>query len=146
MSFKKIKAFLVFEKLCPVEFQPMLKYFETWYIGKRAPNNLRVKPAFYSLWSVYSWVLDNFIRTNNTIEAWHKQFEVIESNYLIFKIFLQLFILFYRSIVKKHASMGRLVSKFILEQKHTDILIAQMDGCSDVYPCDKKEIWRCNTL
>ena len=75
------KAFVVLEKMCPVEFQPMLDYFETWYIGKRAPNNLRVKPAFYGLWSVYSRVLENFIRTNNNIEAWHKQFEVIETFY-----------------------------------------------------------------
>ena len=36
--------------------------------------------------------------------------------------------------------MARLVSQFLLEQKHTDILIAQMDGCGDVYQRDKKEL------
>ena len=55
----------------------MMDYFETWYIGKRLPDkSLRYKPAFFGLWSVYTRVLDNFLRTNNNIEAWHKQFEV----------------------------------------------------------------------
>ena len=36
--------------------------------------------------------------------------------------------------------MARLVAQFILEQKHTDILIAQMDGCGDVYRRDRKKV------
>ena len=36
--------------------------------------------------------------------------------------------------------MARLVDQFILEQKHTDILISQMDGCGDVYRRKRKEV------
>ena len=36
--------------------------------------------------------------------------------------------------------MARLVAQFILEQKHTDILIAQMDGFGDVYRRDRKKV------
>ena len=36
--------------------------------------------------------------------------------------------------------MSRLVAQFVLEQKHTDILIAQMDGCGDFYQREKKEL------
>ena len=71
------KAFDLIKNDCPVEFSPMLEYFETWYIGHRKPNSHHcLKPAFHELWSVYNRTLNEFVRTNNKIESWHKQFEV----------------------------------------------------------------------
>ena len=100
---------------------PMLEYFKTWYIGNRkADSHLRLKPAFHEMWSVFFRTLEEFVRTNNNIEAWHKQFEID---------------------CKKHPTLSRLLSQFILEQKHTDILLAQIDSCGDEYESrDKKDI------
>ena len=46
------KAFVALENQVLTEFQPMLDYFKRWYIGKDPNKNLRLKLAFFGLWSV----------------------------------------------------------------------------------------------
>jgi hypothetical protein len=72
--------FLVFELLrkeSGEEFQPILDYFEKYYLGlKKDPNSkLRIKPTYPPLfWNVYDRVECKAARSNNQIEAWHKHF------------------------------------------------------------------------
>jgi hypothetical protein len=59
-------------------FNPVMEYFEHFYIGdlvKKGGEELR-KILFFRInyWNCYDRVLDGFSRSNNHIEAWHKQF------------------------------------------------------------------------
>ena len=82
-----IHAFKYISSNAPNSFKEMLTYFEKYYIGnlKRGSQNQRKIPMFpIKIWSVYNRVLAGEPRTNNSLEAWHKQFEV--KIYCIFKI------------------------------------------------------------
>ena len=57
----------------------MLTYFEKYYIGKpkKSQPGVRAIPCYpIGMWNCYQRVLDGEERTNNSIEAWHRQFEV----------------------------------------------------------------------
>ncbi|RNA06261.1 hypothetical protein BpHYR1_004371 [Brachionus plicatilis] len=52
-----------------------LKYFETYYLGVKSRIE-RIPPRFPpELWNVSERIVDSLPRTNNSVEAWHKQFE-----------------------------------------------------------------------
>jgi hypothetical protein len=53
-----------------------LLYFEKYYLGTKI--RLNHKAAVYSreIWSVYDRVVIDLPRTNNSVEAWHKAFEM----------------------------------------------------------------------
>jgi hypothetical protein len=73
----EIPAFQVIKSTSPFEFAGVLKYFETYYKGKREKQNveLRKVPMFpKNIWSVYERVLNDDPRCNNSIEAWHNAF------------------------------------------------------------------------
>jgi len=72
-----IQAFQFIKSSSPVQFAGILKYFETYYIGKRVKQNaeLRKVPMFpINIWSVYERVLNDDPRCNNSLEAWHNAF------------------------------------------------------------------------
>ena len=72
-GFKKIGEF------SEAKFQPVLDYFETYYIGKLKENSTttRLKPMFpIIMWNCYARVYNNLPRTNNSTESWHKLFAV----------------------------------------------------------------------
>jgi hypothetical protein len=75
-----VDGFNLVKSKSPVEFNPMLDYFETYYIGnfKRNSKSIRETPLFpICLWNVYDRVLVDLARTNNSLEVWHKNFEVL---------------------------------------------------------------------
>ncbi len=74
-----IKAFKFIQSIAPSSFKPILDYFETYYIGRENPRNKeeRAVPPFpISLWNLHDRVLKDKARCNNSLEAWHKAFEV----------------------------------------------------------------------
>ncbi|KAH7708427.1 hypothetical protein AAVH_24321 [Aphelenchoides avenae] len=63
-------AFATLEDELPDELQPVLAYFETYYIGRRRNDNIRRQPLFpKELWSVHARTVGNQDRTNNHAEA-----------------------------------------------------------------------------
>ena len=74
-----VYAFKVIKCNSPVEFNLMLEYFETYYIGKLKINSksVREEPMFaIEIWNVYDRIEKDLPRTNNNLEAWHKVFGV----------------------------------------------------------------------
>jgi hypothetical protein len=74
-----IHAFNFIKSNAPPEFNGILKYFETYYIGKRLKKNsdLRKMPMFpIQIWSVYDRVINGDPRCNNSLEAWHNAFSI----------------------------------------------------------------------
>lgn len=59
----------------PEAAEPVLEYFEQYYIGRRRRNGVRRTPAFpIPLWNVHAPTLDGLPRTNNNVEGWHRRF------------------------------------------------------------------------
>ena len=70
-----IKAFKKIYQNASDNFKPVLDYFETYYIGELMTNSKtqRKQPFFpIDMWNVNE-VIE---RTNNSLESWHKQFQV----------------------------------------------------------------------
>ncbi|KAH7695655.1 hypothetical protein AAVH_37283 [Aphelenchoides avenae] len=58
-------AFETLEDVLPDELQPVLAYFETYYIGCRRNDNIRRQPLFENaLWSVHARTVNHLDRTN----------------------------------------------------------------------------------
>ncbi len=134
LSFKKLKAlcflptteviqaFKLIEKSSAPDFQPMIGYFEKWYIGKPKSNcpGVRLVPSYpITTWNCYQRVLNDEQRTNNSLESWHQQFE---------------------QAFGKHPTLHKLIEQFRREQKNTEILVVQLNV--DVYNKTK----RCQTV
>lgn len=60
----------------PTEATDLAMYFEDTYIGRRRRNGVQAAMFSTSLWSVHDAVLQNLPRTNNSVEAWHRGFQV----------------------------------------------------------------------
>lgn len=74
-----IASFVKIAEKAPSCFGPFLAYFEKTFIGKkvRGRPNMRRRPLFeIEIWNCYDRVVVEGGRTNNSIEAWHKVFEV----------------------------------------------------------------------
>ncbi|CAF1088234.1 unnamed protein product, partial [Brachionus calyciflorus] len=70
---KVIDAFKLIKSEASIKFKPLIKYFESFYIGKlkKGSKTFRDDARFpISLWSVYKRGIDNFPRTNNSFESW----------------------------------------------------------------------------
>jgi hypothetical protein len=63
-------------------------------------------------------VVEDLPRTNNSLESWHKVFELT---------------------CKKHPSVNKLIEHFRIEQQNTDILYDQIQA-GDIYPRKKQSI------
>ena len=63
--------------LCDPEFKPMLTYFEEFYIGVMVNKSTRRSPMFpIKMWNSYSRALEDLDTVNNSLESWHKVFEM----------------------------------------------------------------------
>ncbi|CAF1014396.1 unnamed protein product [Didymodactylos carnosus] len=57
----------------PPILQPLMDYFEDTYIGGRRPNG-RATPRFpIELWNMHQRTINHSMRTNNSVEAWHRR-------------------------------------------------------------------------
>ena len=63
------------------------------------------------IWNVFQRVNDELPRTNNSLEAWHKVFELG---------------------CKKHPTVNKIIEQFRLEQQNTDIAYDQIKS-GDIY-------------
>ncbi|KAH7715398.1 hypothetical protein AAVH_17232 [Aphelenchoides avenae] len=71
-------AFETLEGELPDELQPVLAYFETYYIIRRRNDNIRRQPLFEkSLWSVHARTVNNQDRTDNHAEAAHRKLQAM---------------------------------------------------------------------
>ncbi|RNA11661.1 hypothetical protein BpHYR1_008321 [Brachionus plicatilis] len=61
---------LKIKNIAPSNINSLLDYFEKYYIGKAVP----LLPIH--IWNINDRVLQDFPRTNNSLESWHKQFEI----------------------------------------------------------------------
>ncbi|XP_076036661.1 uncharacterized protein LOC143022389 [Oratosquilla oratoria] len=56
--------------------QEVVDYFEDTWIGRPNRRNGRRPPLFrHDMWNMYSRVLDDLPKTNNSLEGWHRRFE-----------------------------------------------------------------------
>ena len=66
-----------FEAVCvasdiPENAQSVILYFENTWIGRQMPKR---EPKFrHSLWNFFDAIVQNFLTTNNAVEAWHRTF------------------------------------------------------------------------
>ena len=116
ISFKKLKSIIF------VPESDVISVFKTFSCTTTAQFfpilGMRTVPFFpIKIWNCNQRVSDNHARTNNSLESWHKQFELD---------------------VGKHPTTNKLVEQFRIEQKNTEILIEQLKA-GDVY---KKKITR----
>ena len=76
-------------------------------------------PCFpVKIWNCYQRVLNDEETTNNSLEAWHQQFELD---------------------CGKHKTLNKLIEQLRLEQKNTDILVSQLLA-GDQYVKRKKNL------
>lgn len=62
----------------PAEAAPVATYFEKTWIGTPQLNGQRTEPVFpLTCWNVRQRTLDGDMRTNNSVEAWHRRFASI---------------------------------------------------------------------
>ncbi|CAF1109324.1 unnamed protein product [Brachionus calyciflorus] len=109
-----VDAFKVIKCNSPVEFNLMLEYFETYYIGKLKKNSksVREEPMFaIETWNVYERIEKDLPRANNNLEAWHKVFG---------------------NDCKKNPTLHKLINQFRLEQNLTEIILDQINS-GDTY-------------
>ena len=72
-----VYGFTKVQKICSDDFKPVLDYFEQYYIGLPVSISARKAPLFeIGVWNVYDRVVDDLPRTNNSLESWHKVFEL----------------------------------------------------------------------
>ncbi|KAH7691334.1 hypothetical protein AAVH_40152 [Aphelenchoides avenae] len=99
-------AFETLEDELPDELQPVLAYFETYYIGRRRNDNVRRQPLFTKeLWSVHARTVGNQDRTNNHAEAAHRKLQAM----------LQM----------DHPSLWKFIEALMHVQKETDFRFEQ---------------------
>ncbi|CAF0952690.1 unnamed protein product [Didymodactylos carnosus] len=56
------------------DYQDILNYFEDTYIGRLRPNDTRRQPTFsIEFWNMHSRTTQLSMRTNNSVEAWHRR-------------------------------------------------------------------------
>ena len=70
------------------------------------------------IWNVFRRLVDDLPRTNNSLESWHKVFELS---------------------CKKHPTVHKIIEQFKLEQQNTDILYTQIES-GDVYTRKKQNV------
>lgn len=62
----------------PEELQPLLQWFEDYYVGRMNRRGNTRRPAIFppELWSLYNRVLNDMDRTNNHAEAAHRRLQM----------------------------------------------------------------------
>ena len=105
-AFKKIKKFAADSKC--TKFEPMLVYFEKFYIGKlvRGSDTVRRVPVYpIKMWNVVNRIKSNKDKSNNSLESWHKVFS-------------------FDALV--HPTFNKLLENFRIEQKHRHVICQQL--------------------
>lgn len=92
-----------------VVLDPLISYFEHNWIGVVTRNrNRRLKPFFsLDLWNCNQAVLENLMRTNNSLEGWHNSFN--------------------NKVRVSHASMSKFITVIKYEQALTETIISQLN-------------------
>lgn len=75
-----VQAFelLIESDVLPPEADSIIAYFEDVWIGKMNLRRKRSEPQYaHALWNVFEITKNNEIRTNNSVEAWHRGFETL---------------------------------------------------------------------
>lgn len=70
------EAFQDLLEVIPVEAVPVANYFEDTYVGRPRRNGLCSALFPPEVWSVRESTLEDMPRTNNSVEAWHRGFQV----------------------------------------------------------------------
>ena len=71
-----INCFMILMADFPQSAMEVAEYFEETYIGRRLPDQTRRLPPFpVRFWSMYTRVLNQTARTNNSVEGWHNAFQ-----------------------------------------------------------------------
>ena len=71
-----IDCFMILMADFPQSAMEVAEYFEETYIGRRLPDQTRRLPPFpVRFWSIYTRVLNQTARTNNSVEGWHNAFQ-----------------------------------------------------------------------
>ena len=71
-----IDCFMILMADFPQSAMEVAEYFEETYIGRRLPDQTRRLPPFpVRFWSMYTRVLNQIARTNNSVEGWHNAFQ-----------------------------------------------------------------------
>ena len=118
-----IKAFKQIQELAKscTKFNPMLTYFEKFYTGKLVKHSETVrKVPVYPIqqWNVISRIEKDKGKTNNALESWHKVFA---------------------HDAKTHPTFTKLIEHFRVEQKNTDVILAQIRS-GDTFTVSKKQL------
>lgn len=98
--------------------EDFLTYFEATWIGI-VQRGRRRRPAFpQELWNVYERVVQDLPRTNNSIEGWHRAFDL--------------------RVAITHPTLCRLVDRLRKEQADNELLIEQANAGVALPPIKKK--------
>ena len=82
----------------------LLQYFEDTYIGRYRRNAPRHLPPLFAinLWNTFNRIDDELLRTNNSVEGWHRSFQGhVSACYPLFWNFL--------SVLQKEENMIRIL-------------------------------------
>ena len=70
-----VDYFNILENNLPEEADPVVEYFEEYYIGRLRQNGHRRTPLFpHRLWNIHEQTLEARDRTNKVHEGWHRRF------------------------------------------------------------------------
>ena len=119
---KVLDAFLeLMDNLDPASEEQLdewLTYFEKVWIGE-VKRGRRRSPLFQqSLWNVHLRVKDNLPRTNNSLEGWHRGFDM--------------------RIAITHPTKQKLIYKIRKEQDQNELLLEQLLAGMTIRPRSKK--------
>lgn len=70
-----VEAFEALEPEMPHDAEPIVRYFESTYIGERRRQGRRFPTFHIDKWNVYERTVEDLPRTNNAIEGWHRGFQ-----------------------------------------------------------------------
>ena len=104
-----LKTLQTFTKKNAQNFEVVLNWFETNYIGSLKPlsQSARLVPKFpVSLWNLYNIVLLELGRSNNAVESWHGTIT---------------------SDQQSHINLNKLIELFRLEQSNTENWLANLE-------------------
>lgn len=100
--------------------EDFFSYFECTWLGI-VQRGRRRRPLFdILLWSCHNRVLNDLLKTNNSLEGWHHAFS--------------------RRVNVHHPNLSKLIQKLRIEQSSTEILIEQAFSGADVSRENKKYI------
>lgn len=115
-----VRVFTLLCNHCGVQEQPILRYFESTYIGELRAG-VRGNPLYsHDIWNVYDRVIAGLPRTTNHVEGWHNGFQ--------------------RSVSQSHANIWTFLSCLKKENATMHFKIAQ--DLAGVAAAPQKRVYR----